>query len=46
MKQFLMKIFGKFPGLNELLSVRSNEIEIPGFERDELSQIINHLCCD
>ena len=38
--------FWKFSFLKELLSVRSNEIEIPGFERDELSQIINHLCCD
>jgi len=38
--------FWKIPFLKELLSVRSNEIEIPGFERDELSQIINYLCCD
>ena len=29
--------------LNELLSIRLTEIKVPGFERDELSQIINHL---
>ena len=34
--------FWEIPFLKELLSVRSNEIVIPGFERDELSQIINY----
>ena len=34
-----MKIFGKF--LTK--SIRSNEIEISGFDRDELFQNINHL---
>ena len=38
--------FWKIPFLKELLSVRSNEVVIPGFERAELSQIINYLCCD
>ena len=32
--------------MNSDLAVRSTKIEVPGFERDELLQIINNMYCD
>ena len=35
----------KIPILKELVSVRLDKLNIPGFEMDEVSAIIRQLCC-
>ena len=40
------KIFGKFDMVKELINVRDEQYEVPDFSREELDDILEHLCID